>query len=75
MNIEKNNINENENINKKDLKNIKDNNQDFNCLLKWKGIIKKKNFYHFQVLIIKNQQELLEFLEENNLIHLVNNIN
>ena len=75
MNIEKNNIKENENINKKDLKNIKDNNKDFNCLLKWKGIIKKKNFYHFQVLIKKNQQELLEFLEENNLIHLVNNIN
>ena len=75
MNIEKNNINENENINKKDLKNIKDNNKNFNCVLKCKDIIKKKNFYHFQVLIKKNQQELLEFLEENNLIHLVNNIN
>ena len=75
MNIEKNNINENENMNKKDLKNIKDNNKNFNCVLKWKGIIKKKNFYHFQVLIKKNPQELLEFLEENNLIHLVNNIN
>ena len=75
MNIEKNNINENENMNKKDLKNIKDNHKNFNCVLKWKDIIKKKNFYHFQVLIKKNQQELLEFLEENNLIHLVNNIN
>ena len=47
MNIEKNNVNENENINKKDLKNIKDNNKNFNCVLKWKGII---NIYSFIIL-------------------------
>ena len=51
------------------------NNKDYSCILKWKGIIKKKNFYHFQVLIKQNYQELLEFFEENNLIHLNNNIN
>ena len=50
-------------------------NKDYSCILKWKGIIKKKNFYHFQVLIKQNYQELLEFFEENNLIHLNNNIN
>ena len=50
-------------------------NKDYSCVLKWKGIIKKKNFYHFQVLIKKNYQELLEFFEDNNLIHLNNNIN
>ena len=48
MNIKKNNINENENINKKDLKNIKDNNKNFNCVLKWKGIIKKRIFNIFK---------------------------
>ena len=49
-------------------------NKDFSCFLKWKGLIKKKSFYHFQVLIKQNHHELLEFLEENNLIHLSNNI-
>ena len=61
-----------------DIKN-KDNNDNinktFSCILKWKGIIKKKNFYHFQILIKQNYRELLEFLEESNLIHLNNNIN
>ena len=47
MNIEKSNINEN--INKKDLKNIKDNNKDFNCVLKWKGII---NIYFINLKIL-----------------------
>ena len=50
-------------------------NNDYSCELKWKGIIKKKSFYHFQVLIKKNHQELLDFFEDNNLIHLNNNIN
>ena len=48
---------------------------DFSCILKWKGIIKKKSFYNFQVLIKQNRQELLEFFEDNNLIHLNNDIN
>ena len=48
---------------------------DFSCVLKWKGIIKKKSFYNFQVLIKQNRQELLEFFEDNNLIHLNNDIN
>ena len=83
-NKEKNNneeIKDNTNNNNKIILEIKKNNndeninKDYSCELKWKGIIKKKNFYHFQVLIKKNLQELLEFFEENDLIHLNNNIN
>ena len=69
----------NENINEiLEIKKVNNNNDDINndysCVLKWKGIIKKKNFYHFQILIKKNHQELLDFFEDNNLIHLNNNI-
>ena len=68
----------NENINEileiKKVNNNDDINNDYSCVLKWKGIIKKKNFYHFQILIKKNHQELLDFFEDNNLIHLNNNI-
>ena len=68
----------NENINEileiKKVNNNDDINNDYSCILKWKGIIKKKNFYHFQILIKKNHQELLDFFEDNNLIHLNNNI-
>ena len=71
-NNDKTNKKKNEN-NNNDSININKNN--FSCELRWKGIIKKKNFYQFQVLIKQNHQELLEFLEDNNLIHLNNNIN
>ena len=81
-NKEKNETEENKDkVNKKEIIEVKknnnedNNNKDYSCVLKWKGIIKKKNFYHFQVLIKKNYQELLEFFEDNNLIHLNNNIN
>ena len=81
-NKEKNEAEKNKDkVNKKEIIEVKknnnedNNNKDYSCVLKWKGIIKKKNFYHFQVLIKKNYQELLEFFEDNNLIHLNNNIN
>lgn len=77
-NKEKNELNKNDNINDNDIKEKHNNdsiNNNFSCILKWKGIIKKKNFYHFQILIKQNYQELLQFLEESNLIHLNNNIN
>ena len=69
-----------QNVNNKEILETKKINNDnisneYSCVLKWKGIIKKKSFYHFQVLIKKNHQELLEFFEDNNLIHLNNNIN
>ena len=54
---------------------LNDNEKDFCCILKWKGMIKKKNFYNFQVIIKQNLQEFMGFLEDNNLIHLYNNIN
>ena len=81
-NKEKNEAEKNKDkVNKKEIIEVKtnnnedNNNKDYSCVLKWKGVIKKKNFYHFQVLIKKNYQELLEFFEDNNLIHLNNNIN
>ena len=69
-----------QNVNNKEILETKKINNDnisneYSCVLKWKGIIKKKSFYHFQVLIKKNHQELLDFFEDNNLIHLNNNIN
>ena len=68
-----------QNVNNKEILETKKINNDnisneYSCVLKWKGIIKKKSFYHFQVLIKKNHQELLDFFEDNNLIHLNNNI-
>ena len=63
--------------NKKDEKEegINENNKDYCCILKWKGMIKKKNFWNFQIIIKQNLQEFMEFLEDNNLIYLYNNIN
>ena len=63
--------------NKKDEKEegINENNKDYYCILKWKGMIKKKNFWNFQIIIKQNLQEFMEFLEDNNLIYLYNNIN
>ena len=62
-NKEKNETEENKDkVNKKEIIEVKknnnedNNNKDYSCVLKWKGIIKKKNFYHFQVLIKKNYQ-------------------
>jgi hypothetical protein len=52
-----------------------ENNKDHCCILKWKGMIKKKNFWNFQIIIKQNLQEFMEFLEDNNLIYLYNNIN
>ena len=77
-NKEKNEINKNNNDNNNNIKekyNDDTINKSYSCVLKWKGIIKKKNFYQFQILIKQNHQELLQFLEESNLIHLNNNIN
>ena len=48
--------------------------KEFCCDLKWKGLIKKKIFYNFQVLIKQNLQEFMEYLENNDLIYLYNNI-
>ena len=79
-NEEKNNKGDNKNKDilkvtiKTNNSNIDDISKDYYCVLKWKGIIKKKNFYNFQVLAKQNHQELLEFFEENNLIHLNNNL-
>ena len=63
--------------NKKDEKEegINENSKDYCCILKWKGMIKKKNFWNFQIIIKQNLQEFMEFLEDNNLIYLYNNIN
>ena len=57
--------------NKKDEKEeeINENNKDYCCILKWKGMIKKKNFWNFQIIIKQNLQEFMEFLEDNNLIY------
>ena len=64
------------NTNKKnDNKEDNDNNRNFCCSLKWKGMVKKKNFWNFQILIKQNNQELMQFLVDIDLIHLYNNIN
>ena len=68
------------NLNKINKKNenkeeINDNNKDFCCSLKWKGMVKKKNFWNFQILIKKDNQELMQYLVDTDLIHLYNNIN
>ena len=54
---------------------INENNKDFCCSLKWKGMVKKKNFWNFQILIKKDNQELMQYLVDTDLIHLYNNIN
>ena len=48
--------------------------KEFSCDLKWKGLIKKKIFYNFQILIKQNLQEFMEYLKNNYLIYLYNNI-
>ena len=75
--------NKNEEKKKNIIKNIKndnknedgnDNDKDFCCTLKWKGMIKKKNFWNFQIIIKQNLQEFMQFLIDTDLIYLCNNI-
>ena len=75
--------NKNEEKKKITIKNIKkenkeqegnDNNKDFCCILKWKGMVKKKNFYNFQIIIKQDLQEFMQFLIDTDLIYLYNNI-
>ena len=49
--------------------------KDFCCILKWKGMVKKKNFWNFQIIIKQNQQEFMQYLIDTDLIYLYNNIN
>ena len=60
---------------KEDDNNNNNNNKEFYCDLKWKGLIKKKIYYNFQILIKQNLQEFMEYLEDNGLVYLFNNIN
>ena len=48
--------------------------KNFSCILKWKGMVKKKNFGNFQIIIKQNLQEFIEYLVNNQLIYLYNNI-
>ena len=49
--------------------------KDFCCVLKWKGMVKKKNFWNFQIIIKQNLQEFMQYLIDTDLIYLYNNIN